>query len=856
MFLIYKLQNKFKAEFVFKKHSTYIVLLFTLLIMWNFSTTHAQKFKDTLYLNSDDLESPIFYSAEDSIFSDLKNKQVHLYRNAKVDNGEVKMEAGYIRIDLEKNEIYATYIYDNDSNRIQQPVFNSSGEEMTASSIRFNLTTKKGYIEELAIQQDENYLYMEIAKKHKNDEIHFRKGRFTTCDLPDPHFHFHLTKAVMVPEKRIVSGPMNLWIKGVPTPLGLPFIVIPQQEDRTHGFIFPKIDIFSQYGFGMQDLGYYIPINDRLQTTFYGTIFSRGSWGLRNKTDYAKKYKHTGSVDIGFQQFKTGFPSNTVQNKTTVIWNHRQDPKSNPYWNFSSKVYFISDNNSKTNLDPLNNQYFNNTFQSDINLSRKFPNLPLTAGTKVSLRQNSLSHNIALIAPIVNVNATRFFPLKKLVKGSSVLNEAAKRFGVTYSFEGQNKSSFGDSLLQRNDFDAIGNQFMNGINQKITLQTTVNLFKNTWKLTPSVNYGNTINFQQTRKSYDPILNTSVNDTIQQFGMAHSLSFKAQVNTTVYSYYKFIGKKKALLRHVMTPNFSFQYIPNLNPLIEDSVGVNQDLVRYSPFEQSLYRISQTKDRALLNFGFNNSFELKRKSDKDTLTGFSKTRLIDALTFNGNYDFLKDSMNLSNISTGLRVSPIKWLNFVVNGTFSPYNWIDSTGRTTKEYAVKQGKLGRFLSTSFSTTITLTSKESREKIDKNIDQIGKNWNADYDYFLLHPEYITNFDIPWKVSFSHIYTLNANTNISSTSPERYRKVQTLMMQGDLSFTKRWKIESTINYDFETTQITNARFTLSRNMHCWALSFHWTPIGTNKSFLFSLRSTSTLFKDLKIDIRKPPAFL
>ncbi len=841
---------------MFKKHSTYIVLLFTLLIMWNYSTTYAQKFKDTLYINANDIDSPIFYSAEDSIYSDLKNKQVHLYRNAKVDNGEVKMEAGYIRIDLEKNEIYATYIYDQDSNRTQQPVFISNGEEMTASSIRFNLNTKKGYIEELAIQQDENYLYMEIAKKHANDEIHFRKGRFTTCDLPEPHFHFQLSKAVMVPEKRIVSGPMNLWVKGVPTPLGLPFIVIPQQEDRTHGFIFPKINIFSQYGFGIQDLGYFIPINDRLQTTFYGTIFSRGSWGGRNKTDYAKKYKNMGAFDLGFQQFKTGFPSNIVQNKTTVIWNHRQDPKSNPYWNFSSKVFFISDNNSKTDLDPQNEKYFNNTFQSDINLSRKFPNLPLTAGAKISLRQNSLSNNIALIAPSVNVNATRFFPLKKLVKSNSIFGEAAKRFGVTYSFEGQNKSSFGDSLLQRKEFDQIGNQFMNGINQKITLQTTINLFKNTWKFTPSVNYGNIINFQQTRKTYDPILNKAINDTIQQLGMAHSLSFKAQLNTTVYSYYKFVGKKKALLRHVLTPSFSFQYIPSLNSLIEDSVGVNQELVRYSPYEQSLYRVSQTKDRALLNFGFNNSIELKRKSNKDTLTGFSKTRLIDALTFNGNYDFLKDSMNLSNISTGLRVSPIKWLNFVVNGTFSPYNWNDSTGRTTKDYAVNSGKLGRFLSTSFSTTITLTSKESRDKIDNSVDQIGKNWNADYDYFLLHPEYILNFDIPWKISFSHIYTINTNTNITPTSPERYRKVQTLMMNGDLSFTKRWKIKSTINYDFETSQITNARFTLSRNMHCWALSFHWTPIGTNKSFLFTLRSTSTLFKDLKIPISKPPAFL
>ena len=66
----------------------------------------------------------------------------------------------------------------------------------------------------------------------------------------------------------------------------------------------------------------------------------------------------------------------------------------------------------------------------------------------------------------------------------------------------------------------------------------------------------------------------------------------------------------------------------------------------------------------------------------------------------------------------------------------------------------------------------------------------------------------------------------------------------------------STINFDLEDALVTNARFSLTRDMHCWALAFHWTPIGGNKSFLFSIRSTSTLFRDAKIDIRKPPAFL
>jgi hypothetical protein len=88
------------------------------------------------------------------------------------------------------------------------------------------------------------------------------------------------------------------------------------------------------------------------------------------------------------------------------------------------------------------------------------------------------------------------------------------------------------------------------------------------------------------------------------------------------------------------------------------------------------------------------------------------------------------------------------------------------------------------------------------------------------------------------------------------YKSIQTIAATGDVSFTKRWKIATTTNFDLETKRITNTRLTLSRNMHCWALSFNWTPIGNNKSFQLSIRNTSSMFQSAKIEIRKPPVFL
>ena len=170
-------------------------------------------------------------------------------------------------------------------------------------------------------EDDEFYFRMGTAKRQSNEELHLRQGILTTCDLPEPHYHFQLSKGVLVPNERIVTGPMNLYVSGIPTPLGLPFAFIPtNQKERTSGLLFPEFIPLSAYGFGFQNLGWYFPINERFQTSVYANLYSRGSWGLRNDLDYAKRYGYNGRLSLGFQQFNSGFPTNLKQNKVTVVW--------------------------------------------------------------------------------------------------------------------------------------------------------------------------------------------------------------------------------------------------------------------------------------------------------------------------------------------------------------------------------------------------------------------------------------------------------------------------------------------------------------------------------------------------------
>ena len=235
---------------------------------------------------------------------------------------------------------------------------------------------------------------------------------------------------------------------------------------------------------------------------------------------------------------------------------------------------------------------------------------------------------------------------------------------------------------------------------------------------------------------------------------------------------------------------------------------------------------------------NTFELKRKSTKDTITGFKKTKIIEALSINGTYDFLKDSMKLSDLNLSLRISPINSISFVATSTFSPYAWDEKTLKTKKEFAFNAGQgSGRFLNTSFNTTFTLTSEKSKRKIEENKEAFNGTWNSDINYFMLHPEQILDFEIPWKINLTHVLSINQNS-----------------INGDINITKRWKVSNNSLFDIKAAKMVNSRFTLTRNLHCWTLNFDTTPIGSNKYFVLRLNANAQMLQSAKVQLTKPPS--
>jgi hypothetical protein len=98
-------------------------------------------------------------------------------------------------------------------------------------------------------------------------------------------------------------------------------------------------------------------------------------------------------------------------------------------------------------------------------------------------------------------------------------------------------------------------------------------------------------------------------------------------------------------------------------------------------------------------------------------------------------------------------------------------------------------------------------------------------------------------------------NKTLEENTIQSFKKLNTLMINGDISFTKRWKLVGTTNIDIKSIKIINTRIELTRDMHCWGLSFMWVPTGLNRYFQFRIFATSSMLSGLEQKFTKPPLF-
>ncbi len=810
-----------------------------------------------------EIQDIINYKATDSIVYDMDTKKMFLYNTADLKYQKIKLNANLVDFDWTTFTLTSQGTPDSIGGFAGTPVFSEDGKDYKAHRMAYNFKTKKGKIYDVVTKEGESYIHSDEVKKNEYDEWYGHASAYTTCDLDHPHFYFKAKRVKIIPDKVMVTGPANLWIGDVPTPLYLPFGIFPVKQGQRSGIILPEYGQDGTLGFFLRKGGYYWAVNDYLGLKLTGQISTNGTWGLDLASQYALRYKFTGSFSLSFVRSRPADPDLPFAKSTnafSLAWTHTEDPRSLPNSTFGASVNMQSAD-YYTASRVTDQRLLNTSFNSSINFSHTFVGSPFSLSLNVRHDQNLQNRTIDFTLPTLRLSMSRYSPFKSKIKTDKP--KWFESIGVSYSFEFQNRLNTYDSIL----FDSrSGSRFTSGFDQNINIDAPLKVFKY-FTLTPSFQYEERTYFRETRATWDPdtvfVFQPGGNvdtlrgrikyDTIPMINSERNFTAAIGFGTKVTGIYKFKGKYIKAIKHVFTPNVSFNYHPDFGSdfwgyyrSVQSSA--NRDITRYSVADPSaIYGVPGTGKQGAILWSLGNNFEMKTYSKKDSVNHEKKMGLLDQVNLSGGYNFVADSLkllpfNLSVVSAKL----FNLINLQFNAVFDPYAK-DTFNNDINEYEwQKKHRLLRFSQANVSASMALHSKT---KPSLTPSQTPPKLFGDYVSY--NPNQIYNFDIPWSLSFNYHFNI---THGSYLNPDTVVTTQTIAMQADFNLTPHWKVAFSTGYDITHKQITLTNITVVRDLHCWELTFNWTPAlptFPNQQFSIILQPKSNTLKDLKVQKKK-----
>ena len=845
---------------------------------------------------SNGIDAPVKYSAEDSLVYDAESGTAYLYGNSKVDYENMKLTSDKVHMNLDKSTVRATGTVDStaEGGIKGKPVFTMGKDEYKSDTMAFNFKSKKGLIKGVYTEQQDGFLSGEVGKRDSTGSIYLQHGRYTTCDKPHPDFYIALSRAKVRPGKDVVFGPAYLVVADVPLPLAIPYGFFPFSKKYSSGFIMPSYGDESDRGFYLRDGGYYFAISDKWDLKLLGEIYTKGSWGVSAASNYRKRYRYSGSFLFSYQDSKTGdkgLPDFAEQESFKIQWNHRQDPKANPYSSLAASVNFATSSYERNNLNSMYNPQTltQTTRTSSVSWSTGFSSIGLSLSATTNLAQDMRTSSIQITLPDLNISLSRFYPFKR----KHLVGKERWYEKISMSYTGQLANSIStteDKILHSN----LIKDWKNAFQHTIPVQANFTLF-NYINVTPSFNFTDRMYSKKVTRGWDNTLQKEVvRDTTYGFHNVYNWSMSVGASTKVYGFWtpnrKLFGDKIQAIRHVITPQVTFSYAPNFaarrygyydSYQYTDASG-NVKLVEYSPYQDELYSVPGKYKTEMISWDVSNNIEMKIKSDKDT-TGYKKISIIDELGASMSYNAAADYHRWSDLSMRLRLKWWKNYTFSMNAQFATYAYeLDANG---KPYVGNHtewgyGRLPRFQGMSQNFSFTLNPEKLKKwfgrKDDKDDDKVSvdsdgpdTNIESNMDDDLEKGKYAAkkkrgniaetdddgymSFNMPWSLTIGYGITMRENTAgrfNTKTMRYPYKFTQTLNFSGNIRISDGWNINFSSGYDFENHAMSMTTASLSRDLHCFNMSAS-VVLAPYTSYNFTFRcNAATLTDALKYDKR------
>lgn len=825
------------------------------------------------------LTDVVDYKAEDYMRLSPKENRMYLYNQAEVTYGDIVITAGLIILDNDRKEVYAYGIPDSTGAYSQKPIFTQGQNTVKPDSIRFNFDTQRALVYNSRTEQAGFKVLGEITKRENDSVYYMQNVRFTTSENEEnPDYFFYARRIKLVPNKKIVTGLVNMYIADVPTPLGLPFGYFPMTDEQTSGFILPSFGQSNNRGYFLQNGGYYFAISDIVDLLVLGDYYTNGSFGLRTESSYVKRYRYRGNVNFRYENLldsERGFPDFSQRTVYNLQWSHSQDQKANPTSRFSASVNLGSSDYFQQSVNQSNTANFlNNTLRSSVSYSKTFSGEPqVNVNVSATHQQNTRTQQIDMTLPTVQASMGRIYPLAPRTGPKKGIIE---NINLQYNFRGENRFRTTDSLFFKPEMFQEANF---GAQHSIPISTNFKIFRY-FSASANANYQENWVFRTFERSFDPVTRREVVDTIRGFDSFRTYNFSTSVGTTIYGLKNF-GRDKRIqaLRHVMRPSISYNINPSFARYYDEyEITDEQDarmsrIVRYTRFQGSLYGAPSDRFSSSIGFSISNTLEAKVRNTDSTATEPKKITLLNNFNLSTAYNLAGDSLRLAPINLRGSIPIIQnKLDINLAANLDMYALDNNNRRIDRLNINNGGSLFRLTQANVSFGYNFSSRDFErggENTDKTENETFRSGGRPDDLFgrgtdidgrFMGQEEDTfenredvadsewyNYKIPWnlRLAYTMTYSNNARQNeISSHS---------IMFSGDVELSPKWIVGGSSGFDIKDGGFTYTQLRFQRDLDSWNMTFNWVPFSARTSWYFFIGIKSSILRDIKYDKRREP---
>ena len=791
-----------------------------------------------------DVDTIINSSASDSLIFYVKSKKMNLYGDGKIEYKQMQITSEYIFLDFPKNQIRAEGKRADTlgGKLVDTPVLTEGTESYEGKEMTYNFKTGQGTMK-AANTEFEGAIYSgkKIKKVDKNTYF-IKDGAYTTCDATPPHYYFYSPKMKVIQNEEVVAEWIWLYFGGVPLPLPVPFAVFPLQSGRRSGLIAPVFGNDGTYGTYISRFGYFWAINDYMDINLTADYYTRGSFNLRSRFRYAKRYSYTGNIEGTFSDFTTNENTDadfTEQKDWSVRWFHNQT--ITPTLRLDVNLEFVSSNFLSRNVANLND-LLRNEIVSNATLSKIWEESGNSLTLNYNRRQVIQTNDVYEVLPSLSFTKAQSYPFRDEYKTSD--RKWYEFFGYTYNGLFQNnRNKVGGDLKIRG-----------GIKHNLNFSLSPKL--GFFSITPRFNYQSkwyNKRIEQFAVTSSTGADSIITNDVKEINFVRTFDAGVSASTKFYGIFNSPIPGISAFRHTVSPSITYSFRPDFSSPgwgYYDSYKLSDGTdVRYDKFQKEIYGGAGSQKTSALSFALGNIFEMKTEVDPtDTTSKEEKYQLLN-LNMNMGYNFAADSLNFSDLRINYRTQISDFFDFQGSNTFTLYDYEGTTQRVDR-FLIDEGK-GLLRMTSFNFTITtrlsgerLKSKETGKPLapTNREDEFGlKDTEQRSVYQGIYNDRDPDFSIPWDVSLSYTFNLNRPT------PENEIKFSNINGSLNFNLTPKWKFSVTGSYDIERKEFVAPQVRVSRDLHAWIMNFTWNPIGTYQGYRFEIRIKAPQLQDLKL---------